>query len=409
MKMLLRIAWLNVWRNKRRTAILMCALVAGLAGVLFCKGFMNGWMDDMVLNAIRGIGGHIKLHATGYRQNPVVERSLAPQTALYEHLGTNALVAAWTERVTVQGMISNPRHSAAVRIVGVDPVSEADLSSIPAAMIEGEFLAEGRTGRIILGRSLLKKLGSRLKKKVVLMSQQASGDVGSGAFRVSGVYDTGNEELDKHTVYVLKSDAQTMLQMGDRVTEVAVWLRDLSACGAVCEQLRTLAGDGPVEILSWRELLPFVGEMLDLSGKYMVPFLGIFYIAMAFGVLNTLLIAVGERTYETGVMRAVGMARMQVVGVVVAEAVSVACVATVIGLLVGWSLMAWLGRVGIDLGQFAEGMSFMGMSRVIYPELHLMDSATIALAGVVATVISAVLPAIRAARTKPVEAMRKMT
>jgi putative ABC transport system permease protein len=409
MKMLLRIAWLNVWRNKRRTAILMCALVAGLTGVLFCKGFMNGWMDDMVMNAIRGIGGHIKLHAAGYRQNPVVEHSLVPQAAVREYLASNVLVAAWTERVTVQGMVSNPRHSAAVRIVGVDPGTEAAVSTIPSRMVEGEFLAGGEGGRVILGRALLKKLGTGMKKKVVLMSQQTTGDIGSGAFRIAGVYDTGNEELDRHTVYVLRSDAQAMLQMGDRVTEVAVLLRDLSISSAVGESLQTLVGDGKVEVLSWRELLPFVGEMLDLSGKYMVPFLGIFYIAMAFGVLNTLLIAVGERTYETGVMRAVGMTRMQVVGVVVAEAVFVACVAVLIGLAVGCGLTAWFGRVGIDMGQFSEGMSFMGMSRVIYPELHVVDSLTIALAGAIATVVSAVLPAIRAARTQPVRAMRKMT
>jgi len=260
-----------------------------------------------------------------------------------------------------------------------------------------------------MGRSLVKKLGTRLKKKVVLMSQQVGGDIGSGAFRVVGVYDTGNEELDKHTVYVLKSDAQAMLEIGERVTEIAVLLSDPSMCAPVVENLKRFVGGSPVEVLSWHELLPFVGEMLDLSAKYMVPFLGVFYIAMAFGVLNTLLIAVGERTYETGVMRAVGMGRMQVVGVVVVEAVFVACVATVIGLGTGCGLTVWLGRVGIDMGRFAEGMSFMGMSRVIYPELRVADTVAIGLAGVIATVISAVLPAIRAARTQPVQAMRKMT
>lgn len=409
MRMLLRMAWLNVWRNKRRTAILMCALVAGLAGVLFCKGFMNGWMDDMVQNAIRTIGGHVKLHAVGYRENPVIDRSLAPQPSVYGHLSSNAFVAAWTERVTVQGMVSTPRQSAAVKIVGVDPASEAALSVVPGAMVEGAFLSEGQPNRIVLGRALADKLGVRLKKKVVLMSQDVRGDIGSGAYRIAGVYDTGNETLDKHTVYVLKSDAQAMLEMGDRITEIAVLLKDASTCQPVVESIGALVGDAPVEVLSWRELLPFVGEMLELSGKYMLPFLGVFYIAMAFGVLNTLLIAVGERTYETGVMRAIGMGQVQVVGVVVVEAVCVAAVATGLGLGVGCGLTAWFGHTGIDMGGFAEGMQFMGMSRVIRPELRFADAAAAGAAGVIATVISSILPAVRAARTPPVRAMRKMT
>ena len=114
MKTLMKMAWMNIWRNKRRTVILLCAMTAGLTGVLFSEGFTKGWLDEMVDNAIRGSGGHIKIHGENYHDNPIVENSMVPIQALYGKLDNDPRVSDWSERVAVQGLISNPRHSVAV-------------------------------------------------------------------------------------------------------------------------------------------------------------------------------------------------------------------------------------------------------------------------------------------------------
>lgn len=407
MKILIRMGWLNIWRNKRRTLILLCAMIVGLVGVLFTYGFMEGWLDGMIDVAIQASGGHVKIMSPEYRQDPIIENSMGPDPAFEVALRADTRVAAWSERVAVPGLISSSRRSRAIMVVGVDPDEEVSSSLLRQSLLEGDFLSEAQPNGVLVGRALFQQLQVRTKNKVVVMSQHMDGDIGSGAFRIVGVYDTGSGSMEKSTVFVVKSTLQEMLGLGTRVSEVAVRVHRMADADAVTENLSSQLSGLPVKAISWREMIPYVAEVLDISRKVTVPFLSVFYVAMAFGIINTLLISVGERSFETGVLLAVGMRPSQVVLLIVMEAMCLATVAAVIGGALGYALVAWFQVRGIDLGALAAGMEFAGVAHIIRPKIGMADIMYGVAATFAVSFLSALLPAIRASRTVPVVAMRQ--
>jgi ABC-type lipoprotein release transport system permease subunit len=408
MKTLLKMAWLNIWRNKRRAVILLCSMTAGLVGVLLSMALALGWIHQLKENAVRTYEGHLKVFAQGYHLNPVVDHHLDPSPALSQWLDRDPRVKAWAERVAVDGLLSTPTHSVVVRIVGIDPDRERHVSILADAVQEGRFLSAAEPHQILVSRRLADKLQKGTGKKVVLLSQQLGDELGSGAFRIGGIFDTGNGAFDGQTVCILKTEAQQMLKLSNQVTEVVAILRDMRESEACAAELAALVRGEPVEVLTWKEQLPFVAQVIEFSNRIMLPYYGIFYIAMAFGIMNTLLMAIGERTHEIGVMMAIGLGRGRLVGLILLESAFLALVAILVSSLLTWLLVSWWKVKGINLSVLAAGMDYLGVGRILYPFLDVPHVVAAVLAALGVTVAFSVYPAARAARLVPVEAIRRL-
>lgn len=407
MNPLVKMAWLNIWRNPRRTVILVCAVAAGLVGILFSMAFVNGWIRQLVSDAVGTYEGHVKVLARGYNDNPVIENSFEPSERIRSALESDPRVRSFVARAAVQGLLSTPEHSLVVTIIGTDPEREGDVSTVFRMLREGRALSGGAEGEILLGRNLSEKIRKGPGKKVVLMSQQLGGEIGTAAFRAVGLFDVGSGSFNEANVYITLREAQRMLNLGGRVTEIAVLLHDIADSDAVAADLAARLGDESLEVLTWRQRLPYVRETLEMMGDYTWIYYLIFYIAMAFGIVNTLMISIGERTHEIGVLMAVGMTRARLMAVIVLESFFIAVVAVAAGLAAGAALVGWFNARGIDLSAFAEGMDLFGMAHVIRPVLVAADVGS-AVAGTFAiAVLFSLLPAWRAARLVPVEALRK--
>lgn len=379
-------------------------------GVLFSMGLITSWVEQIKDNAVRIFEGHVKIHGVEFFDQPIVDHAFPPPRTLTDRLREDDRVAGWSERVVVEGLLSTATKSRVVRIVGFDPETEPDVSVITSAVVDGEPFGHwsGRGKPVWVGRRLLDRIGRDVGKKLVLMSQQFGvNEVGSGSFRIAGVFDSGNGAFDENHVYILLDDAREMLSLEDRVTEVVVLLDDIDESDLFAAEVQAGLPAGELSARSWRLLMPMVEKQIELTGRIMIPYYAVFYIAMAFGVLNTLMMAIGERTHEIGVMLAVGMGRLRLVALILVEALFIALVAVVLGTLLGWSIVTWLGVRGIDLSALAEGLTYMGVARVIYPGL---EAKGILVAAGVALAVSALFslyPALRAAHLIPVEAIRK--
>jgi ABC-type lipoprotein release transport system permease subunit len=407
MNPLLKMAWLNLWRNPRRTAILLCAMAAGLVGILFSMAFVNGWTGQLVADSVGTYEGHVKILARGYNENPVIENSFEPSDRIEAALAADPRVKSWVPRVAVQGLLSTPEHSLVVTVIGTDPVREPQVSTASRMLVGGRALSGESRGEILLGRDLAEKIRKGPGKKVVLMSQQLGGEIGTAAFRAVGLFDAGNGGYNEATVYVTLDEVRPMLNLGGRVTEIAVLLHDTGQSDAVAAGLSARLNDPALEVLTWRERLPYIHEMLEMMGRYTWIYYAIFYIAMAFGIVNTLLISIGERTHEIGVLMAVGTTRTRLMLLILLESFFIAVVAVVAGLATGGALVAWFNVRGIDLSAFAEGMDLYGMAHVIRPVLADADLYTASAGTFVISIVFSLLPAWRAARLVPVEALRK--
>lgn len=408
MNMLFKMAWFNIWRNRRRTFLLLCAMSVGLAGVLFFLGLMNGWMDQMLYQSVRTFEGHLKIMQTDYHDHPVVEHALSRMPTAEAWLERDERVAAWAPRVVLSMLLSTPTHSRVLNVVGIDPEREARVSSVSEGLRQGEFLAASQPNRILIGRRLATKLKLKLGRKVVLMAQQRGGDLGSAAFRVAGIFETGQGGFDETTVYILKDDAQTLLNLDDWITEYVAVLHDVTAAEGTAADLGRVVGEAPVKVWTWKGLLPIVVQYQELASRMMLPYYALFYLAMAFGIINAVAMAVGERTHEIGVMIAVGMRRIHIVLLILLEVLYTALMAAAAGVFLGGASVWWLGRTGIDLTAFADAMAYFGLSKMVYPYL-LLPGTLLAVSSMFFTaLLFSLIPAMRAARLAPVTALRQI-
>jgi ABC-type lipoprotein release transport system permease subunit len=402
--LLFRLAWRNVLRNRRRTGVILVAVAAGLWAMLVFAAFTRGWSDDVRHNAIRTLTGHLQIHAPGYLDDPSVDRTMAPPDEALRSLLDGKAVAAWATRVRVPSVVMSERETAGVTLVGIDPAREEGLSFIADAVKEGRNLTGPEDDGILIGRKLAERLDTGLGKRVVVMSQAADHSVADRGFPIVGVYDADRASTEMTFVFVGRRAAQEMLGLGSRISEVSATLRDPSRVDAFVERVRAAAAGQDVQ--PWTTLEPMAQAMVAMGEAWIWIFYVVMYVAMAFGLVNTLLMAVLERTREFGLVQALGMRPRLILEQVLAESAVLLAAGVLAGGLLAEATLA-LVPDGIDFSAFAEGAEMWGMSKVIYPTLGVGDVVSAVLFVVVLGALASLYPALRAARQVPVEAITR--
>jgi len=402
----LRLGWRNIWRNPRRTAVIMTAVVIGVWSMIFLGALMRGVADQMVRNGIATLTGHVQIHGKGYRSDPVVENSIADPEPVRQALqSVLSEEDRWTARVRVNAIVNTARHSSGVTLVGIDPHREAEVSFIRNAVTQGRYLKPGDEQGILVGKALLDDFESRVGHKLVVMSQDRNQEIASRAFRIVGVFRAEMEATEKQFAFVTITAAQEMLKLKEGVSEISVLLKDREKTSNVVAAVKHALPSGAYEVQSWQELLPMVTAVLGLYDFFIFLWFLVTFIAMAFGIVNTMLMAVFERIREFGLLKSLGMKPWWIVEEVLAESFFLLLIAALVGNGLGLASALALAGPGIDLSYFAAGLEFAGMSRVVYPVVHGRDVITAN--GVVFFLGLAVsaYPAVKAARFKPVEAL----
>ncbi len=404
--MYLQMAWRNIWRNPRRTIVIMTAVIIGVWAMIFLGALMRGISDQMVRNGIMTLTGHVQVHHAGFRKDPVIENSIdkpeVVEAALSKILPRDA---RWTTRVRVDAIASNARHSGGVTLVGIDPEQEAGISFIRQAITEGTYLKAGDKYGIIVGEALADKFDTKLGRKLVLMSQDTNGDIASRAFRITGIFKAEMETTEKQFVFVTITAARKMLKLGNQISEVSILLADYKNADRVADDLRGVLPSVSYDVQTWQELLPFVTAVLKMYDWFIYLWFLVIFIAMGFGIVNTILMAVFERIREFGLLKALGMKPWWIVKEILTESFFLLILGMVAGNALGFLSVFALADTGIDLSALSEGMEFAGMSRVIYPVIAIKDIVAANLVVLILGLLVSAYPAIKAARFTPVKAM----
>jgi ABC-type lipoprotein release transport system permease subunit len=409
--MLLRVAWRNIVRGWRRSAIIISAMGFGLGASLLLMGLSKGMVKQMTDTAVQTQLGHIAVHARGYFDNPDIERNLPEGgRAVLARLGERPEVAA-SARLRGDGLVQSARHSARAVFVGVDPEAEGRVSSVPGSIVEGSFLrdtppAVRRTRRlppVVIGEKMAERLRVGLGDKVVL---HAPGESGLGAFRVRGIYRTDSSDFDGAHAFLRLQEAQRLFGIGDRVTEVTLLLSRPRRARALQAWLEQYLPGVEFEVLRWQERAPRLAAMLELMTRISwILYAGIF-IAMAFGIANVLFMAVFERIREFGVLRAMGLQPRRLVAMVLLESLLLTMAGTAAGLALGWQLVGWFKERGLDLAWFAEGLRAYGIGTAIRTTLDVSDLMWPVVIAAITAFVAGLAPALRAVRLRPAEALR---
>lgn len=411
--MYLQLAWRNIWRNPRRTSIILSAIIIGVASMIFLASLMRGMMDGMVENAIDNMVGHIRIQHPDYRIDPSIENRIDFPDKILKALATvlpdGARIA---KRIRVDAVVNTAREMAGVVMVGIEPDAEKKTSFIGSASLEGRLFHGEERGGIVIGRALADKLGTGTGKKVVLMSQAEDGEIASRAFRIRGIYRSEMAATEKTFVFVPLSAAQRMLGVKDSVTEIAVTLADREMAEGDLAELtekcnRRLEGTA-TQAENWRDALPAINAYIGLFDSFLYIWYLVVFVAMGFGIVNTVLMAVYERMREFGLLKALGMKPARIFRMVLGETLLLLGLGLSAGNLAALTGVGILARTGINLSAFSKGTQMWGIDRVILPTLSFGDVFIANITVLVLGVAVGVYPALRAARFTPVETMRQV-
>jgi len=400
-----RLAWRNLWRNYRRTIIMLLAIAVGVWAMIFMTALLRGMVDNVVTQALETLPGHVQVHAESYLDDPSVTHRLpAPENALLRAL-QGPLVAAWTSRVKVPAMISSEYENRGITLLGVDPAGEQRLGFDGRDISQGRFLESVDDRGIVIGQKLLQRLETRLGKRVVVISQDPENTIAERGFRVVGVFEADLESREESIVYAGRKVVQAMLGMGTDVSEIAIRGHDYRQPEALAKSIREAAGKDD-EVLSWLQLNPYLSSTMRVMDGFVFVWMIVVFLALSFGLVNTLMMAVFERVREIGLMQALGMRPAAILYQFLFESLLLLVLGLLSGNILAVSTIVAL-KDGIDISAVSQGLEIIGATSVMYPVLQWPDLVLANGVVIVLGIVTSLLPAWRASQYQPVEAIAR--
>jgi ABC-type lipoprotein release transport system permease subunit len=413
-RLLLRMAWRNLWRHPRRTGLTAAAFAVGVFLLIFFLGLGDGMHEKMIDTGVRIGSGHVVVEPEGAREKVAANLVLTPDSVqAVQRVLASAPVARRIKgsapRLLASGLLSSANNSTGVEVIGADAAREANFSLLPARLVEGRYLGpDGTTPPVVIGQALAEKLKVGLDAKVVLMTQAGS-EIESQLLRVRGIFKTGMDDVDGHVITVPLADLQALLSRPGALSQEAIFLWRADDAQRVRNLIEAGLHQRPVSVLTWREAMPQLDQFIvvDDAGNYI--FNGVVLIMVTLGVLNTVLMAVLERRREFGLLAALGMRPYLVSLMVMTEAMLLTALGAGVGLAAGLAAHRYFSVHGLNLALVgnqsfsAAGVAIdMVVKSYLYPGRIRWSLTIITALGALA----ALYPAWRAARTPPTEATR---
>jgi len=404
--MLFKIAWRNIWRNRTRSLVVISAVAIGLFAGMFMMAFFQGAINQEIESMVETQLSHIQFHNPAFIDDKEVNDTITNGRAIVDRLKQDRDVKAVSGRLITTGMISSTSTASGVEIHGVVPEDERAVSNISADIIAGAYFNNLKKNEIVIGDKLAEKLGVKLHNKIVLTFQSKTGDLTAGSFRIAGIFRSRNSSFDQMTVFTRFNDLAAILGTTGEMHEIAVVLKDGQRTNAVAAVLKKQYPSLLVQ--TWLELSPQMALLSGIMDQMMYIIIGIILLALMFGIINTMLMAVLERQREFGMLMAIGMNKPRVFFMIVLESVILTCAGIPAGILLTMVTVGSLAKHGIDLSSFSQALSQYGFSNIIYPVLKQSMFVPITLMTALTAILSAIYPALKALRFKPAEAIHKI-
>lgn len=409
------LAWRNLWRNRRRTLITASTIAFGFGLAVVSIGLGDGGHNNMIRNGIRMGEGHLTIQPKGYLEAPANNLYLANGQALLQHPALAGIAGRMAPRISLQVLASTAHNSLGVGLQGMDTQTDPLAGILRPLVRDGAWLRNGDPRGVMLGSRMAEKLKARVGSKLVIMAGGKDGEVETRLGRVRGIFHAGSEALDGYLVLSGLDFARSLLpeynpaQHSAALTRIAIFLDNPEDVPRVLSAVNTAGLTAPAVIHSWQQMMPELVNfiVLDDFGNYV--WIAIIAVVVVFGILNTMLMSVLERTHEFGLVRALGLRPGQLLALVLVETVLLAMIAIGGGWVLGGAGHLYLAQVGLDLSAMGdEALTTAGvmMDPVLRSELSWTRIAWMTGLVFLATLFSGLYPAFRAARASPMEALR---
>jgi ABC-type lipoprotein release transport system permease subunit len=406
MMLYLRLAWRNVWRHSRRTLIIVLAMGLTLALMMFYDGLVAGFNDAIYGNAVKVLGGNIQVHAAGYRakadQTPLLP--LANDQQVVSTLLAQPQVVAATRRINTGGLVTNREGAFPVGITGIEPEKELNVNLAAQHVVAGRYLTAADADMIFIGKGLADAMGVKVGDRITMTGRGLHEQMRQRTMTVAGIFDLGMADIEKRTVYIALGEAQSLYDLPNQSTEVAVALKQIGQENAVIAAVRpSLPG---YEVESFETNFPELQQALGTKGGVMNIFSVVILGIAGIGILNLLLMAVYERTREIGLLGALGLRPGQISLLFVLEGTMIGLVGVGVGVVLGLALDGLFMRVGMDFSSFSSYTSYTALlTGRVYTTWGVDKLLGRALTVAIIAALAALLPAREASRSEPAKAL----
>ncbi|OJW81201.1 MAG: hypothetical protein BGO69_04715 [Bacteroidetes bacterium 46-16] len=403
--MLIQIAWRNVWRNKTRSMVIVVAVALGLWGGIFSDAFMQGMTEQQIYSSIHTETGHIQLSQKGFLVNHDMQLNIRSADSIKAVISNIPGVSAVASVTQLSSMASTSSGSAGIMINGIDPQQQSKVSDINRQLVTGDYFKSDRANLIVIGQQLADKLHVKLHSRIVLTLQTTAGDIVYGAFKIAGIFHTHDSDFDKQMVFVRKNDLHALTGFPqDAASLVTVLLQNTDDTKKITA---TIQHKFPgLQVQGWMQLSPMLQVLSGTITQMTIIFVAIILIALAFGIVNTMLMAVLDRTHEIGMLLSIGMRPSKVFTMIMLETIFLSVTGAALGIAISIGTVSWFGHTGINLSFIAEGINALGYSSIVYPSLGIDFYLALSVMVVVIALIAGLFPARHAIRLKPAEALR---
>jgi len=428
--MIFSIAWKNIWRNRMRSLIVMIAVTIGMVGGIFSSAIMKGMSEQRVKEAIKYEVSHIQIHHPKFLENQEMTYDIPGAGKKIQHLKGMPEIAAVSKRLEMPVMIKSSTTGTGVQLLGINPEHEKQVTSIYKAVYDSAAVAENlnikdgekiqnfiedsvghyfdkktRSKQIVIGEKLAEQLKVDVKSKLIVNLQTLDGSLTGGVFRVAGIYRITNSATENSMAFVKKNELASLVGLENgSAHEIAIKLNEGVELKSVVKKLQTKYPE--LSVMSWKDIQPDLGMVTEWLDIMLYVVMVIILLALAFGIVNTMLMVVLERVKELGMLMAIGMNRLRVFSMIMLETIFLSITGGIVGMVIAALLVGYYGENGIYLKSFSQGFEAVGYSPVLYPEIGIQFYLTIVLLIILAAIIASIYPAIKALRLKPAEALR---
>jgi ABC-type lipoprotein release transport system permease subunit len=407
MKTILKIAWRNVWRNRLRSGVVFGSVVIGIWAGLFVVAMSQGMLAQQKRGMLESQISDIQIHANSYLLDPKLENNIPNAELVNIESALDAIpeVKHYVKRSITMGTGTTASGFSNLKIIGIDPNEEKQTTTISERLLEGTYFTKYKNKPVIVGRELAEELNLSVGKSLNLSFQNTLGEFVQAGFKVEGIFATPSSLYDKSNLFILQSDFMDLVEAdGQMIHEYAVVIDDIEKSTAVAESINQKIKGAKAE--DWAAIAPDISYMDEASGLAQNIILIIIVFALAFGIVNTMLMAVLERKRELGMLLCVGMNKTSVFLMIMIETIFLALVAAPIGLLLAWASITYFGHVGINLEVVGDALYKAGIDSMVYTAISPWAYLTITVFIIIASIIAAIVPARKALKYNPAEAVR---
>jgi len=403
---LIKIGWRNIWRNKKRSLVVILSIVLGLYGGLIIASLMITLNTQRMDTAINTYLADIQIHDKEYSLEYSLSDTISNIQYLEEKLKTDPRIKSYSKRAVINGMLSNSTGSYGVNVLGIDPESEIKVTNVYSKLIEGDYFESKRLNTMIVGEKLANKLNLKLRSKVVIAFQDVNGDITSLLFRVEGIFKSGNGMFDNYNVFVKNNSIFSNMPNLNSYHEIPILTTDENATQSLKFDLQKI--DNSLEVKSWDEIAVELAYANKMLSSFLYIFMLIVLSGLSFGIINTMLMAILERKKEIGMLMSIGMTKIYIFLMICFETVFLSLVAIPFSLMITYFTVDYFSVSGIDLSVVGSGLENFGVGTILYLKLPIEYYLNLSLLVILISSISSIFPAIRALKINPVEATKSI-